>query len=162
MSSALHTRVRSRPTTPAAFDRELALLLPWVPPALRPLMIRLRTWRRRYQAAEAVEDRLHIEQQALADLQRPLSYRPRSPLVDSLIERIIKARQHSLAERRRALAEGTADPQLDRRLFGELLHWLGEQHREPALAAFCSRLLLAWWRERGSDALPLGHGKLRP
>lgn len=131
------------------FDSEMQRFLYWLDPQLRPLVVKGRSWQRRYRQASGVEAHLEIEQQALQDLRRHLINMPGQPLILEFLERAEHAHNRSLAARHAALTGKTIDMNLDDELIDALLTWLATRHEHCEIAAWLSRMLRAWRAERG-------------
>lgn len=136
------------------FDSEMQRFLYWLHPQLRPLIIKVRKWQRRYRQASGVEAHVEIERQALRDLRHLLINTPEQPLIVEFLERAERAHNRSLAVRHAALNGNTIDMNLDDELIDALLIWLATRHEHREISAWLSRMLQAWRAEIGSPHEP--------
>ena len=131
------------------FDSEVQRFLYWLPPHLRPLVVKGRGWQRRYHHASGVEAHLDIERQALRDLRRYLINMPEQPLIHQFLKRSERAYSLSLEARQAALSGKAIDTNLDDELIDALLIWLATRPEHREIAVWLSRMLRAWRAERG-------------
>lgn len=130
------------------FDTEVQRFLYWLPPQLRPLVVKGRSWQRCYRQASGVEAQLEIERRGLQDLRRLQVNLPEQSLIHEFLERAEQARRRSVEARHAALAGKAIDGQLDDTLIDGLLRWLAEHPEHSEVADWLSRMVRAWWNER--------------
>ena len=135
--------------------REIARIKPWLPYSLRPLAWEMQRWIKRHDKADEPEERLRIEQEALARLRLKLIQAPEHAFLAGLLHQAEQALQQSRMQRQAALRGAqAADGELDDVLVSELTAWI-QRHRTPrnrALAAIILRVLAAWRHKGRGDA----------